>query len=274
MQLAILAAGLGTRFGGPKQFFPIGPNQECLFHYSAAFCHHTFPGTSLLLITREEILTQAQESLKPVPIPHQIVLQETPHGKPRGTADALLSAISVANPNEPLIILNADDFYGPESFQAAKTILPMLETAAAVPYQVQNTLSPHGGVSRAICTLQENHLRSITETHDIKLSGNHITSPSLAVPIPLNTPVSMNFFLFHPSIEPSLQEFVRSGNESPQEITIPDFLQHQITNHNWLVPTALSSSEWFGMTFPEDRTAVQELLLERHRAGEHINQLW
>lgn len=274
MQLAILAAGLGTRFGGPKQFFPIGPNQECLFHYSAAYCNRTFPGTSLILITREEILTQAQESLKPIPIPHQVVLQKTPNGKPRGTADALLTAISIANPNEPLIILNADDFYGPESFLAAKTTLPKLKTAAAVPYQVQNTLSPHGGVSRAICTIQDDQLISITETHNIKLSGNQITSTSVATPIPPDTPVSMNFFLFHPSIETSLQKFVDSGNESSQEITIPDFLQDQITNHNWLVPTALSTSEWFGMTFPEDRTAVQERLQERYTAGEQIQQLW
>jgi molybdopterin-guanine dinucleotide biosynthesis protein A len=274
MQLAILAAGLGTRFGGPKQFFPIGPNQECLFHYSAAYCRHTFPGTSLILITREEILTQAQESLKPIPIPHQIVLQKTPNGKPRGTADALLSAISIANPTEPIIILNADDFYGPESFLAAKTILPNLKTAAAIPYQVQNTLSPHGGVSRAICTMQDDHLVSITETHNIKLSGNHITSPSVSAPINPMTPVSMNFFIFHPSIEPSLQKFVNSVGQMPQEITIPDFLQDQITNQNWLVPAALSSSEWFGMTFPEDRTAVQERLQERYKAGEQINQLW
>jgi molybdopterin-guanine dinucleotide biosynthesis protein A len=274
MQLAILAAGLGTRFGGPKQFFPIGPNQECLFHYSAAFCHHTFPDTSLILITREEILTQAQESLKPIPIHHQIVLQKTPNGKPRGTADALLSALSIASPNEPLIILNADDFYGPESFLAAKTILPNLRTAAAIPYQVQNTLSPHGGVSRAICTIQNDHLVSITETHNIKLTKNHITSPSLATPIPPHTPVSMNFFLFQPSIQPSLQKFVNSGNQILQEITIPDFLQDQITNHSWSVPIALSSSVWFGMTFLEDRTAVQERLQERYKAGEQINQLW
>lgn len=278
MQLVLLAAGLGTRFGGPKQFFPVGPSGECLYHYSVAYCNAIFKPTSLIMVTRKEVLEQAQSSLKNIPIPTQIVLQQTHKGKPRGTADALLTALQIANPIEPLIILNADDFYGPESFQASKTLTQDLTTAAAVPYLVKNTLSPHGGVSRAICKIQNNFLTHIQETHQILRTNTGVSGQVSSTPIdiPLDTPVSMNFFLFNPEIKPNLQAYVAQQfqNSPSAEVTIPDFLQSMITNHQWNVPVATSTSEWFGMTFPEDRLAVQKRLIDRYEAGERISELW
>ncbi|ARU41021.1 hypothetical protein CCB80_07650 [Armatimonadetes bacterium Uphvl-Ar1] len=273
MQLAILAAGLGSRFGGPKQFFPVGPDDQCLFHYSIYHFVQTFPDSSLILITREELQAEAKKSVQSVPMTYKIVLQATPNGKPRGTADALLTALKTMESDEPMIIINADDYYGNETFEAALKVAESLTTAAAIPYSVNNTLSPFGGVSRAICAIDNSFLQSITETHGIKEISNQIFSPAVLGPINPETPVSMNCFLIHPSVMPVLEHFVSQHN-SQTEITIPDFIQCGIDRKNWKVPTVTSSAEWFGMTFPEDIKSIRERLATLHNVGILPNKLW
>ncbi len=274
MHLVILAAGLGSRFGGPKQFFPVGPNDQCLFHYAIHHFAHTFPVSSLVLITREELQSEAKKALQSVPLPYNIILQATPNGKPRGTADALLTALKSIDSDDPTITINADDYYGQETFGAALKVVDSLTTAATVPYFVKNTLSPFGGVSRAICKAHNNLLKSITETHGIKEVNNQILSPEFFEPINPETPVSMNCFLFHRSIKSVLEHFVSQQQAHRAEITIPDFIQFGIDRHNWNVPIALSPSEWFGMTFPEDIKSIRERLSTLHNAGILPNNLW
>lgn len=276
MTLIILAAGLGTRFGGPKQFFPLGPNQECLFHYSLhnALQHGI---TQIILITRAEIRDQAKASLQYLPIPTQIVLQETPNNKPRGTADALLTAISASNDTQ-FVLINADDYYGPESFAAAHSLANQHPQVAAIPYLLKNTLSLHGGVSRAICENENDLITSIIETHNLQLVDNHATGTQNGIEIvtPLNTPVSMNIFLFDKSIESELRTYVelKIAENSTAEITLPDFINEKIQNDNLLVPFANSESEWFGMTYAEDLNAVRERLNDMHQSGQFPKRLW
>jgi NDP-sugar pyrophosphorylase family protein len=276
MTLIVLAAGLGTRFGGPKQFFPLGPNGECLFHYSLANAIK-FGVTKLILVTRVEILGKAEQSIQGLPIPTQVVLQQTPNNKPRGTADALLTAIAASDDNQ-FILINADDYYGPESFAAAQSLAEKHPKIAAIPYLLKNTLSLYGGVSRAICQNKNNFITSIVETHNLKKDGDHATGiqNDSEITTSLETPVSMNIFLFDKSIQDDLQSFVTAHmqSNSPAEITLPDFINQKIQHNNLQVPYANSESEWFGMTYAEDLDAVRERLNDMHQSGQFSKRLW
>lgn len=276
MTLIVLAAGLGTRFGGPKQFFPLGPNGECLFHYSLfnALNHGI---DQLTIVTRIEILDKAHDATKNLPIPVQIVLQETPGGKPRGTADALLSAISESTDSQ-FVLINADDYYGPESFAAAQSLIQQNPSVAAIPYLLKNTLSHHGGVSRAICEIDNDVIKTIRETHNLIQVENHAcgTQNGTEIVAPLTTLVSMNIFLFNRSIEKEIRAYVESkiiaGSKS--EITLPDFINDKIQSEELRVPFANSDSEWFGMTYAEDLEAVRERLNQMHQSGQFPTRLW
>lgn len=273
MNLIVLAAGLGTRFGGPKQFFPVGPNGECLFHYSVWHAlSHGF--TRLILVTRVEIITQAEAAVSRIPIPVEVILQETPGGKPRGTADALLTALKQSGQGQSAIV-NGDDYYGGETFAIAAELAKADPPAAAVPYSLGETLSKHGGVSRAICQIEEGFLTSIRETHGLSAfeGGASGSDEGVSVQIPLSTPVSMNFFLFSQSVSTDLAAFV-DGAPLDIEATIPDFLNERISRANWRIPAKVSNAEWFGMTYAEDLPAVRKKLAEFHQNGKMPHRLW
>ncbi|MFM9873801.1 MAG: NDP-sugar synthase [Fimbriimonadaceae bacterium] len=276
MTLIILAAGLGTRFGGPKQFFPLGPNGECLFHYSL-FNAIQNGIDQLILVTRIEIRDKAEHAIKNLPITTQIVLQETINNKPRGTADALLTAITASDDTQ-FILINADDYYGPESFAAAQALAKQHPQIGAIPYLLQNTLSQYGGVSRAICENQDGLITSISETHHLERVGNHATGTQNGTDIstPLTTPVSMNIFLFDKSIEEDLRDYVSTQikNKGYAEITLPDYINEKIQREQLAVPYANSQSEWFGMTYAEDLEAVRERLNDMHQSGQFPSRLW
>lgn len=273
MTLIVLAAGLGSRFGGPKQFFQLGPNGECLFHYSL-YSAIKIGCNNLLLVTREEILPQAQKATANLPIEVQIVLQKTPNGKPRGTADALLTALKASDDSQ-FIVINADDYYGRESFQSAENLLKRDPIASAIPYFTKNTLSPHGGVSRAICQLENNRLTKIQETHQIVQQNGEASGILDGKPIKfsLETPVSMNFFTFSSQILPDLEPFVKNA-PAEKEITIPDFLNSMIETHKYQVPVEISKATWFGMTYAEDLNEVKPRLENLHHNNVFPRQLW
>lgn len=276
MTLIILAGGLGSRFGGPKQFFPLGPHGECLFHYS--LFHAIENGVSeLILLTRAEVLPQAQESVKGLPIPVQIVLQETPNGRPPGTAHAVAACLPALN-TEQAIVINADDYYGAATFVATSLLAKMNPEAATVPYLLKNTLSEFGGVSRAICEIQNSHLLDIQETHKIVREGEHAVGEAngQSVNISLDAPVSMNCFLLSRSLIELMAQYVQQKleDQTPGEITLPDFLQHEIVHSSLTVHTMLSDSEWFGLTFKEDIDSVKSRLKRLHESGMLPPRLW
>ncbi|MBL8068171.1 MAG: NTP transferase domain-containing protein [Armatimonadetes bacterium] len=273
MNLIVLAAGLGTRFGGPKQFFPVGPGGECLFHFSLR--HGLDHGVeSLTLVTRSEIVEQAKNSVQGLPVPVRIAIQETLGGKPRGTADALLCALR-QSPRGQFAIINGDDYYGEKTFRVAKELITGDPVAAAVPYLLGQTLSPHGGVSRAVCTIESGFLTSIRETHGLEAhaGGAQGVCNGQPVQVGLDCPVSMNFFTFSSTVAEDLAQFVDQA-PTGQEVTIPDFLNDRISRAGWKVPARLSASEWFGMTFAQDLPSVQQRLAEFCRSGKIPHPLW
>ncbi len=276
MTLIILAAGLGSRFGGPKQFFPLGPNEECLFHYSVydAMQHGV---QRVLLVTRNEILAQAQEATANFPIPVEIVLQETPDGKPPGTAHAI-SVCADALQNSFAIAINADDYYGRDAFAAAQRLAASHPVAASVPYRVERTLSEQGGVSRGICELLDNRLIGIVETYEVQRVGTTIEGiqKGTRVRIPPGAAASMNLFIFSPEIVADMAAYVAHERRYglPGEITIPDFLQSRIREQGLEVLVELTDSEWFGLTFAEDLPRVRARLAELHESGALPPRLW
>lgn len=276
MTLIVLAGGLGSRFGGPKQFFPLGPNGECLYHYS--LFHAIDRGvTELILLTRAEVLGQAQKSVQGIPIPVEIVLQETPGGKPPGTAHAVASCLSVLN-SDQAIVINADDYYGDATFAAANALASRSPDAATVPYLLLNTLSDFGGVSRAICQIENGELKSIQETHDIVRDGDQATGTARGqqVELSLDDPVSMNCFLLAKSTIETMAHYVHQklANQETGEITLPDFLQDQMRSSGLKIFAQLSDAEWFGLTFKEDIDSVTSRLSHLHESGKVPSRLW
>ncbi|QYK54040.1 MAG: NTP transferase domain-containing protein [Fimbriimonadaceae bacterium] len=276
LTLIILAGGLGTRFGGPKQFFPLGPNDECLFHYS--LFHAMQNGVDrLILLTRSEVLPQAQEAVKGLPIPIEIVLQKTPNGKPRGTAHAVISCLPALETDQAIVI-NADDYYRAATFIATQKLSHAHPQAATVPYLLKNTLSEYGGVSRAICTIEDDYLVDIQETHKIVRAGDHANGEAngQSINVALDAPVSMNCFLLSRSLIELMAQYVQEklDNQTSAEITLPDFLQHEINHSDLKVHTMLSDSEWFGLTFKEDIDSVKSRLKQLHKSGMLPPRLW
>lgn len=276
MTLLILAAGMGSRFGGPKQFFPLGPNGECLFHYSIydALRHGA---ERIVLVTREEIIHQAQDAVRSVPAPVEIVLQECPSGKPLGTAHAVSSSLDALE-DEIAIAINADDYYGSDAFAAAERLGEREPEAAAVPYRLEGTLSDKGGVSRGICEIENDRLVGIIETYEVQRVGNTIEGiqKGTRVPIAPGATASMNMFLFRRDLIADMAAYVASERKygPPGELTIPDFLQDRIRSRNLEVPVELTDSEWFGLTFADDLDKVRARLAELHESGELPPRLW
>ena len=216
--LLILAAGMGSRFGGLKQIEPVGPNGETILEYSVYDAIRAGFGKIVFVIRESfaESFKTLYESKLTGKIEIEYVYQETnmlPEGfqmpdnreKPWGTGHAVLMAKNAIN--EPFAVINADDFYGAEAYRViAEYLTQSITTAkyAMVGYSLNNTLSEFGTVSRGICVTDENNrLTKITETHKIRPEGSLILCESEekeTVELKKNETVSMNFWGFHPSI--------------------------------------------------------------------------
>ena len=232
--LLILAAGMGSRFGGLKQIEPVGPNGETILEYSVYDAIRAGFGKVVFVIRESfaESFKTRFESKLAGKIEISYVYQETdmlPEGfqlpdgreKPWGTGHAVLMAKDAIN--EPFAVINADDFYGAEAYRVIAEYLTQVitpEKYAMVGYRLNNTLSEFGSVSRGICVTDEkNQLTKITETHKIRPEGNQILCESEGnetFELKGNETVSMNFWGFHPSIFENIKtQFI-------------DFLSHNI----------------------------------------------
>lgn len=275
MTLILLAGGFGTRFGGPKQFFPLGPNGECLLHYAiydalkAGF--HRF-----VILTRREIEDVAREAVgahmsdrvQPV-----FAFQESLGGKPLGTAHAVLSCErSVVG---CFGVVNGDDFYGRSSYAVLAELTKGLhgkDKACTVPYQLKRVLTSSGGVSRAHVESVFGHVKRIVEHHNIRqLENGRIVgdSPTGQVWFKPDDHVSMNMFGFCDQVWHDLHEYVAGERAAHpgQEVLLPSFLNWGISGKRLSVRYKIAESEWFGMTFPEDVDRVKARLADLHRDG-------
>jgi hypothetical protein len=299
--LLVLAAGMSSRYGGTsKQTDGMGPNGETLLDYSVYDAKRAGFGRIVFVIRREaeapfrEKVVRRLEQAVPISLAYQDAtdlpagfttpLQRT---KPWGTGHAVLAARNEIN--EPFAVINADDFYGRDSFaqMAAFLTTPGLNQAkcrcASMGFTLKNTLSEHGKVARGICRVGAGGLlESVTEMTDIYKTATGAENRPADGPNASLTGeeiVSMNMWGFTPELFGGLMEqfevFLQNKiGDLKAEYYIPlgvDALIHQGREQIRVLPT---SSRWFGVTYQEDKPLVQRELLKLVESGEYPTQLW
>jgi len=295
--LLILAAGMGSRFGGLKQVEPVGPNGEAIIDYSIYDAIKAGFG-KVVFVIRESFADAFREKFDPIlegKIDVEYVFQELdnlpkgfslPEGreKPWGTAHAILVTKDVIN--EPFCALNADDFYG---FNAYKVMAEFLTQSAdpaeysMVGYKLSHTLSDHGSVSRGICDVDENDLlRKIVETTKILKKDSKIISvepDGNETELTGNESASMNIWGFKPSVFPILEEkfteFLKNHISEPRsEIYIPSVVYDMIQEEKATVKVLKADSPWFGVTYKEDKPRVVAKINSLIEAGDYPEKLY
>ena len=304
MTLVVMAAGLGSRYGGCKQIAGVGPAGEILLEY-AVYDAVKAGFTDVVFIIKEE-MREFMDALcagslsrlrtaEGAPVPVTCVYQDgadlpellrMPAGrtKPLGTVHAVLCAEAAIH--APFAVLNADDFYGPEAFElmlSALAALPEKGEAAMVGYRLKNTVSPYGAVTRGVCAIEDGILRRVTETYRITLlpdgsirDGDGGEDSLLLDP---EAPVSMNFWGFTPAIFEEMRayyaDFIRAlaPGDLKSECLLPIMVDALIHSGRLTVRACQTSEKWFGMTYPEDRAIVAGELKKLHAAGRYPETL-
>ncbi len=295
--LLILAAGMGSRFGGLKQVEPVGPNGEAIIDYTIFDAIRAGFG-KVVFVIRESFADAFKEKFEAKlsgKIDVEYVFQELdnlpegfslPEGreKPWGTAHAILVAKNVIS--EPFCAINADDFYGEGAYRIMADFLNnsvQEQTFSMIGYQLKNTLSEHGSVSRGMCTVNGNdNLVKIVETHNIfKKEGAAVTTAEDGSETPLtgNERVSMNFWGFHPSIFKTLEskfvQFLKTEIDKPKsEMYIPSVVFEMIEDNEAEVKVLKANSPWFGVTYKEDKPIVVNKINALIEEGVYPAKLW
>jgi UTP-glucose-1-phosphate uridylyltransferase len=280
--LLILAAGIGSRYGSLKQLDKLGPNGETIIDYSVFDAKRAGFG-KVVFVIRKSIENEFKETLMQKLSKHievDYVLQELeniPAGaevhpereKPWGTGHAVLMAKNAIK--EPFAVINADDFYGADAFRVLYSHLHKAQEGeyAMVGYQLQNTLSEHGTVSRGVCSTNENMiLQNVTERTKIARSGNKVTyldEQGIAVELHPQTIVSMNCWGFTNGFFKHLEEafntfILENAHTLKSEFFIPTVVNNLVISGQATVKVLQSSAKWFGVTYREDREiAVKQL---------------
>lgn len=296
--LFILAAGMGSRYGGLKQLDGLGPNGETIMDYSVYDALRAGFGKIVFVIRHNfekdfnEIILPRYRDLIPV----EVVFQEieyVPAGvdynhersKPWGTNHALLMGKPVID--EPFAIINADDFYGRESFQVLADFLTSVSGKqneyCMVGYRVGNTLSDSGAVSRGVCvTDADGNLASVVERTHIEKDEDKIFYLNEAGDkhfLESTTPVSMNMWGFTPDYfsysEASFLNFLQNnGQELKSEFYIPTVVNELIVDGKASCKVLDTASQWFGVTYAEDRPAVVAKIAALIDRGVYPASLW
>ena len=288
--LLVMAAGMGSRYGGLKQIDPVGPYGETIIDYSvydavrAGFAR-------LVFIIRRDIEAPFREAIGSrfeTRIAVDYVFQElanlpqgftVPEGraKPWGTTHAILQAEEALN--EPFAVINADDFYGRESFQVMGGFLRAGGgDYSMVGYTLRNTLSEHGSVSRGVCECDtQDYLRAITELTKVEKHGRGAQAGDSA--LTGDELVSMNFWGFTPLVFAQLRErffefMHRLGQELKSECYIPTTVNELVAAGVARVKVLRTPSSWFGVTYQEDKPRVTAGIRGLIASCDYPQKLW
>ena len=289
--LVVMAAGMGSRYGGLKQIDPVGPNGQIIMHYSiydawkAGFRRVVFIIKEELLDAFRERIGNAAEKLmqvdyvfqSPDKLPEGCTMPEG-RTKPLGTGHAIYCVRGVVS--EPFAVINADDFYGAQAFQCLYDYLKDAQDDdkyryCMVGYRVENTLTENGTVSRGICEADENgYLADIVERTAISRDANGVISDPEAGEIAEGTLVSMNMWGFTPSfldeLETGLRTFMTDElpkNPAKGEYYLPFAVDHPIQNGQATAKVLQTSAQWYGVTYKEDKPVVVDALRRMTEAG-------
>ena len=296
--LFILSAGMGSRYGGLKQLDGLGPNGETIMDYSVFDAMRAGFGKVVFVIRKdfEEDFRRVVLSKYADHVPCEVCFQGIdclPEGftrnpertKPWGTNHAVLMAKDLIH--EPFMVINADDFYGKESFEVmAKFLLDVNGQQGKycmAGYRVGNTLSEHGTVSRGVCATDKmGYLTDVVERTAIESKDGHIVFPDEngnEVEIPFDTPVSMNMWGFTPEYfeytEEAFKEFLKvSGQELKTEFYIPTLVNDLIKAGKATCQVLDTPAKWFGVTYADDRQMVVDKIQALVEAGVYPNKLF
>ncbi|NQZ59784.1 MAG: nucleotidyltransferase [Lentisphaeraceae bacterium] len=270
--LLVMAAGMGSRYGGLKQLDTVGPNGETIIDYSVYDAIQAGFNKVVFIIRqefeaefREKVSNKYQDKIK-VEYAFQD-LNALPEGfscpegrvKPWGTGHAILTADAFID--EAFLVINGDDFYGRESFQvAADNYKDSDKSFSMVAFRLDKTLSDFGGVSRGLCQVEDNKLANVVEVHNIKQSEDKVTSDSDRT-LDGSEPVSMNMWGYTPVLFDYLKEmFVdflkEEGSELKSEFLIPSVVNELIHSDRETVDILRSNASWFGVTYKDDKPFV------------------
>jgi NDP-sugar pyrophosphorylase family protein len=298
LTLVVLAAGMGSRYGGIKQIDPVGPSGEALIEYSiydalrAGFTRvcfvvrsdireaiHAFFGPRLS--GRAEI-AYAEQDLGDLPTGFEVPKDRK---KPWGPAHAVRAARGVVD--GPFVAINADDFYGRGAFESIASFIATVASTHArysmVGFRVDQTLSEHGTVSRAICDVDADGMLTHIEEHkDIERTSRGIVShrpDGTDLPLRGDATVSMNIFGFTPVVfehfEQEFRRFLETNGADPKaEFYLPTVLNNLIADGRATCRVLSGGGSWFGMTYREDKPRVEAEIRRFVQAGEYPQSLW
>jgi dTDP-glucose pyrophosphorylase len=302
--LAVLAAGMGSRYGGLKQVESIGPSGETLLDYSVYDALRAGYRRVVFIIRRgieadfrERILAR-MERHAPIGIAFQeldslippdlfATVQKKGRVKPWGTCHALLCAAE--HIDAPFTVINADDFYGRDAYEAMAAFLRGLVATtgagglegAIVPYRLERTLSATGAVTRGVCAIRDGYLRSVEELGGIERHGGAVRARAGGAERALaaDAPVSMNFWGFHEGVMDGLREyfdaFLRDTKAAVgAECYIPLAVDSLIRGGALRVRVIPAESEWFGVTYKEDRDAARARIAALCSQDVYPQKLW
>ena len=296
--LLVLAAGMGSRYGSLKQMDGVGPNGEAIIDYSVYDAIRAGFG-KVVFVIRHSFEADFKEVFNAERFGHKIeveyVFQELdylpegftlPEGrvKPWGTNHAVMMAAKAIN--EPFAVINADDFYGRTAYATIGDYLKDLEGSEGrycmVGYQVSKTLSENGTVSRGVCTVdEEGNLRGMVERTQIERVDGTIVFHDGGADEPLaeDTPVSMNLFGFTPDYfrhsEAYFKEFLPANIDNLKaEFFIPLMVNKVINEGTASMRVLKTTSDWFGVTYKEDKPMLMAKIEELIAAGEYPRNLW
>lgn len=293
--LVILAAGMGSRFGGPKQLYPIGPNGEFIMDYSI-YSAIKYGFTKVVFVTREELLKDLKSTIgeriaNKIEVSYVIQdMNNIPQGfkvpderaKPWGTAHAIYCAKDEVDSN--FAVIASDDFYGDEGIKDLSTALD-LNKYFVIGYKLGDTLSKNGTVKRGVVISKNGLVKDIIESEcyydkDInKVVCTPLDKSKSSYNLPITNSVSMLMYGFTPEIMKVLdEEIVKSFNDNKDnldsfEFLMPDVMALEIKRGKEIldIPT---KSKWLGLTYQEDIDELKKHILDDIDAGVYPNKLW
>ena len=273
--LLVMAAGMGSRFGGLKQIEPVGPHGEVILEYSVYDAVEAGFGKVIFVIKKEiesdfrEIIGKRIEKMTDVEYAFQDINDlpapfTVPEGrvKPWGTGHAVLSAKKFID--SPFAVINADDFYGKGGYKKIKEHFDESKEMCMVGYKLQNTVSENGTVARGVCEIKDGYLAGVTE--------------HLAIPkdndFPEDTIVSMNMFGFMPKLIDELDEgfpkfLAEQGTEMKSEYLLPRIVDKMIKVDGEKVKVLYTDDKWYGVTYREDKPSVVNAIAELCAKGNY-----
>ena len=288
--LLVMAAGMGSRYGGLKQLDEVGPSGETIIDYSVYDAIQAGFSKVVFIIRKDfedafksKISNKFSNDIQVEFVFQDIHLLPTGYSapkeriKPWGTGHAILCASNVID--GPFNAINADDYYGRESF---KTIVDYYKNGndsfSMVAFQLEKTLSDFGAVTRGLCSVKDDHLISVVETENLIKSNTGVSSNS-DLDLKGNEPVSMNMWGFTPTIFDYLNEMFelflsKNIHDQKSEFLIPSVINDLINSDSEVVQVLYSKSSWFGVTYKQDKSYVVQQIKKLVDRGFYPNKLF